>query len=84
MLFNLAPLREHPRRFFDTAVRLSEPDNEGQVTEAWMQEASDLVKFSCIFEAMDVEHRCHHQRGPREVLQLRHYAVVVCQGGYGH
>ncbi len=44
MFFNLAPLREHPRRFFDTAVRLSEPDNEGEVTEAWMQEASDLVK----------------------------------------
>ena len=44
MLFNLAPLREHPRRFLDTGVRLSEPDNEGQVTEAWTQEASDLVK----------------------------------------
>ena len=42
--------------FLDTGVRLSKPDNEEQITEAWMQQASDLVELSCILEAMDAEH----------------------------
>ena len=42
--------------FLDTVVRLSKPDNEEQITEAWMQQASDLVELSCILEAMNAEH----------------------------
>ena len=42
--------------FLDTGVRLSKPDNEEHITEAWMQQASDLVELSCILEAMDAEH----------------------------
>ena len=42
--------------FLDTVVQLSKPDNEEQITEAWMQQASDLVELSCILEAMDAEH----------------------------
>ncbi len=42
--------------FLDTVVRLSKPDNEEQITEAWVQQASDLAELSCILEAMDAEH----------------------------
>ena len=41
--------------FLDTVVRLSKPDNEEQITEAWMQEAHDMAELSHIVEAMDVE-----------------------------
>ena len=41
--------------FLDTVVRRSKPDNEEQITEAWMQQASDLVELPCIPDVITKE-----------------------------